>query len=216
VPKPSEATPAVGRPRRFDDDTERRMLVSAAMRVLARTDTLSVGDVLLEAGLSTRAFYRHFDSKEALLETLMLREARAVGRSLEDVVAQAPDPVAAVEAWLSRFLEVFYEPRRAERAALLSSAAYRVSRPSAEMMSEMRRISCAPLAEALRAGHEAGVLYSPTHEADAFSIYNLVTASREASEGGEADRATTMAHVVRFAWPALRLGDAGNGSPAGA
>jgi|KBSSwiStaDraftv2_1062776.scaffolds.fasta_scaffold352230_1 AcrR family transcriptional regulator len=192
------------------------MLVSAAIRVLARTDTLSVGDVLLEAGLSTRAFYRHFDSKEALLETLMLREAVSVARSLEQVVAQAPDPVAAVEAWLSRFLEVFYEPRRAARAAALSSAAFRVSRPSAEMMSEMRRMSCAPLIEALRAGHAAGVLHSPTPEADGFSLYNLVNASREASDGGETDRATTMAHVVRFAWPALRLGGAGNGSGAGA
>ena len=191
------------------------MLVSAAIRLLARTDSLSVGDVLTEAGLSTRAFYRHFDSKEALLETLMLREAVSVGRSLEQVVAQAPDPVAAVEAWLDRFLDVFYEPRRAARAALLSSAAFRVSRPSAEMMSEMRRMSCAPLIEALRAGHAAGVLYSPTPEADGYSIYNFVNASREASEVGETDRATTMAHVVRFAWPALRLRDTGGAIAAG-
>jgi hypothetical protein len=76
-------------------------------------------------------------------------------------------------------------------------------------------MSCAPLIEALRAGHAAGVLYSPTPEADGYSIYNLVTASREASEVGETDRETTMAHVVRFAWPALRLGDTGIGTTAG-
>jgi hypothetical protein len=73
------------------------------------------------------------------------------------------------------------------------------------MMQEMRRISCAPLVEALRAGHEAGFLHSPTPEADAYSIYNLVTASVDASDVGESDRARTRAHVERFAWPALGL-----------
>ena len=36
MPKPIAATPTVGRPRRFDDDTERRMLVEAAIRVMSR------------------------------------------------------------------------------------------------------------------------------------------------------------------------------------
>ncbi len=207
MPKPIAATPTVGRPRRFDDDTERRMLVEAAIRVMSRGDdaSLALGDVLAEAGLSTRAFYRHFESKEALLEALMLREAAAVGRSLARAVAQAADPVAALEAWLERYLDVFYEPRRARRAAQLSSAAFRVSRPSAQMMMEMRRISCAPLVEVLRAGHDAGLLYSPTPEADAYSIFNVITASQDASDVGDSDRTRARAHVKRFAWPALRL-----------
>jgi AcrR family transcriptional regulator len=207
MPKPTAATPTVGRPRRFDDDTERRMLVEAAIRVMSRgdDDSLALGDVLVEAGLSTRAFYRHFESKEALLEALMLREAGAVGRSLARAVAQAADPVAALEAWLERYLDVFYEPRRARRAAQLSSAAFRVSRPSAQMMMEMRRISCAPLVEVLRAGHEVGLLYSPTPEADAYSIFNVITASQDASDVADSDRALARAHVKRFAWPALRL-----------
>lgn len=207
MPKPIAATPTVGRPRRFDDDTERRMLVEAAIRVMSRGDdaSLALGDVLVEAGLSTRAFYRHFESKEALLEALMLGEAAAVGRSLARAVAQATDPVAALEAWLERYLDVFYEPRRARRAAQLSSAAFRVSRPSAQMMMEMRRISCGPLVEALRAGHEAGVLYSPTPVADAYSIFNVITASQDADDVGDSDRTLARAHVKRFAWPALRL-----------
>jgi AcrR family transcriptional regulator len=183
------------------------MLIEAAIRVMAAdgSGSLSVGEVLSESGLSTRAFYRHFESKEMLLEALMLREAAAVGRSLARVVAEAPDPVAALEAWLTRFLDVFYEPRRAARAALLSSAAFRAAGPSARMMASMRQTSCAPLVEALRAGHEAGVLHSPTPTADAYSIYDLVSARHEALDDGEPDRAATYAHVVRFAWPALRL-----------
>ena len=100
--KTTVAIQPVGRPRRFDDQTERRMLIEAAIRVMAAdgSGSLSVGEVLSESGLSTRAFYRHFESKEMLLEALMLREAAAVGRSLARVVAEAPDPVAALEAWL--------------------------------------------------------------------------------------------------------------------
>jgi len=181
------------------------MIIDAAIRVIgaSRDASVSVDDVLAEAGLSTRAFYRHFESKEALLEALMLREAAAVRRSLTRVVAKAPDPVAALNAWLQRYLDVFYEPRRAERASWLTSASYEASRPSAQMMQEMRRMSCAPLVEALRKGHTMGALYSPTPEADAFTIYDLVNAHHQASS--KPDRAATVAHVVRFAWPALRL-----------
>lgn len=198
---------AVGRPRRFDDVTERGMLIDAAVRVMARDEdsAMSLNDVLAEAGLSTRAFYRHFDSKEALLETLVLREAEAVARSLTKVVRQAPGPVAAVEAWLDRFLDIFHEPRRAERAALVSSAVSLTSRPSAQLMAEMRRMSCAPLAEALRAGHADGSLHSPVPEADAYCIYELVATGRTGMDPSERTREVTRAHVLRFAWPALGL-----------
>jgi AcrR family transcriptional regulator len=184
------------------------MLVDAAIRVMSRSADASIAldEVLIEAGLSTRAFYRHFTSKEELVEALLLREAESVGRSLERVVSSAPDPVSAVEAWIGRLLEIFHEPRRAERAALLSIAGNRAARLSTTVAKEMRQISCAPLVEVLRTGHAAGVLISPRPKADAYSIYELVIASYDGSVEGETpDRATTWAHVVRFAWPALGL-----------
>jgi AcrR family transcriptional regulator len=166
---------------------------------------MSIDDVLAEAGLSTRAFYRHFDSKPALLDALMLAEAELSGRSLARAVAKAGDPVAAVEAWLDRYLDVYYEPRRAERARLLASVFGSGARLSDEMRKEMRRISCTPLVEALRAGHESGVLYSPTPEMDACFIHDLVNSYHGASDADLPDRAAARAHVVRFVWPALQL-----------
>ncbi len=166
---------------------------------------MSVSDVLAEAGLSTRAFYRHFQSKEALLETFLLREGEAVGRSLTRVVVAAPHPVAAVEAWLDRFLDVFYEPRRAKRTTLLTAAAAKASGPRLQIMNELRQSACRPLVSALEEGHRAGVLHSMRPEADAYSIHALVMASLDAGDGSQQDRATTRGHVVRFAWPALRL-----------
>jgi AcrR family transcriptional regulator len=197
----------IGRPRLFDDEAERSMLIAAAIETMGRKGygSMSVGDVLEQSGLSTRAFYRHFESKEALLDALMLREAQSVGRALARAVAGAPGPVAAVDAWLERYLDVFYQPRRAERAALIRSEGGRSSRLSDAMRTEMRRISCVPLVGALRAGHEAGLLSSPTPELDAYSLHDLVAVCFVAGELGVPGRAEARAHVVRFAYPALGL-----------
>lgn len=205
--KSDVAGPPVGRPRLFEDETERRMLTDAALRVMARTgySEMSIDDILAEAGLSTRAFYRHFESKPALLDALMLREAESSGRSLARVVAKAPDPVAAVEAWLDRYLEVYYEPRRAERAQMLAAAVGRGARLSDEMRKTIRNISSRPLVEALRAGHESGLLDSPSPEVDAYSIHDLVSTYYGATGMSPPDRDAARAHVMRFAWPALGL-----------
>ena len=207
MPRSTVSQPTVGRPRKFDDGTERQLLIDAAIRVMEQNDysDISVNELLAEAQLSTRAFYRHFESKEALLETFMLSEAESVARSLTRVVAAAPDPVTAIDMWLERFLDVFHEPRRAKRATLLASAAARSAGPSAALMIEMRAIVTASLVDALRSGHEAHLLFSPNPEADAYSIHSLVLAHRDAHRDGEHDRAETKAHVVRFGWAALQI-----------
>ncbi len=183
------------------------MLIDAAIRVMTREGYLemSVSDVLIEAGLSTRAFYRHFESKESLLDALRLRETMSIGRSLDRAVAQATDPLSAVEAWLERYLDIYYQPRRAARASLMAAEVDRGSRLSRDMLHEMRRIACKPLIEALRAGHQAGLLYSATPEVDAYSIHDLVTACLAAGKEMTMERQAVHAHVVRFAWPALRM-----------
>lgn len=200
-------TPTVGRPRRFDHETERGMLMDAAMRVMARNGyaAMSVGDVLTESGLSTRAFYRHFDSREALLPALVRRDSESVGTSLARAVAGAADPVAALDAWLERYLDVFFEPKRAARTALFSSAALTAALPIAHEAQEMRRIFCRPLIEVLRAGHEAQILYSPTPVADAYTMFGLVNAVFNRHDTQFRTRASAKAHVLRFAGPALGL-----------
>jgi AcrR family transcriptional regulator len=191
----------------FEDGTERQMLIDAADQIMTLKGykRMSVIDVLQETGLSTRAFYRHFDSKADLLEALRLRENASIGRSLARVVASAPNPVAGIEAWLDRYLDLFYEPRLAERTALLSTEETRASTYSESLRHEMRRSTCASLVEALRAGHERGVLVSANPEADAYSIFALVGACHSAGIGEVPDRSVVRAHVIRFAWPALGL-----------
>ena len=60
----------------MDHENERDQLVRAAWTILGRTDFagFKVQRVAAHAGLSTRAFYRHFTDKDHLLLVLVLDE----------------------------------------------------------------------------------------------------------------------------------------------
>ncbi|WP_242419241.1 helix-turn-helix domain-containing protein, partial [Frankia sp. CpI1-P] len=52
-------------------------MIRAAYRVLARADSgsVTVSEILTEAQLSTRSFYRHFKSKDQLLLSMFEEES---------------------------------------------------------------------------------------------------------------------------------------------
>jgi AcrR family transcriptional regulator len=202
-PRPSAR---LGRPRRFDGDTERKLLMDAAIKVMTKGDYLEVAiaDVLAEAGLSTRSFYRHFESKEALLVALMRRDADKVGQSLDRVVADAPDPASAVTAWLDSYLAGFYEPKRARRTTLYSSPGARTSQAVNAAHAELQQVVVRSLVTALRAGHRSGALYSPDPQHDAMTVLAL-TNTAVGIAGLRRSRRAARDHIMRFAWPALGL-----------
>jgi AcrR family transcriptional regulator len=205
--------PRIGRPRRFEPETERRLLLDAGMQVIARSGfaPTTVNEVLSEAGLSTRAFYRHFPTSQALVRALLEREVASSARWLEHATSNAGDSIAAVEAWIDACLDLFYEPRRAARAALLQSPSFA---PSLQELPDVTGRFCKPLEQALLAGHKAGVLSSPSPRDDAESVYGLIVASAGKLRRRRATRAAAKAQVVRFAWPALGLSlerEAGSG-----
>lgn len=207
--KPNGREPdKLGRPRHLDDETERRTIMDAAVRVMARNGygQMAVGDVLAEAQLSTTSFYRHFHSKDALLAAVIRRDGESAQRTLQRAIAVAGGPVAALQAWLDGLLDHFYEPRRAARTALFTSPEVLSSlRMNSELMEEMRSILSEPLVKVLRAGHRAGVLRSPKPEADAVSLFALVSSAATSPRGYPRDRKRARAHVLRFAWPALAV-----------
>jgi AcrR family transcriptional regulator len=203
----------LGRPRHLDDETERRKIMDAAVLVMARNGYghMAVGDVLAEAQLSTTSFYRHFQSKDALLAAVIRRDGESAQRALQRATAAAAGPVAGLQAWLDGLLDHFYEPRRAARTALFTSPEVLSSlRMNSEVMEEMRSILCQPLVKVLRAGHRAGVLRSTKPEADAVSLFALASTAATSPRGYPRDRNRARAHVLRFAWPALAI----SGDPA--
>ena len=82
------------------DPDVRRTIVAAASKSVREQGVrgLSVSVVLDRASLSTRAFYRHFDSKDQLVAAVFLEMARAEKRRLRRTMAEATTPVEAVAA----------------------------------------------------------------------------------------------------------------------
>jgi AcrR family transcriptional regulator len=96
-------------------------LVASGLAVLRRSGVagLTVNDVLAEAGLSTRAFYRHFASKNELVLAVFEHDSSRSNSRLADAVANAETARAAFEAWLDENLALVFEPRRARRTRTL-------------------------------------------------------------------------------------------------
>ena len=206
---PARESEKPGRPRHFDDDTESRLVMDAAVRVMARngyTD-MSVADVLAEAELSTTSFYRHFQSKDALLASVIRRDGESARRALERAIAAAPDPVAALEAWIDGLLDQFFEPRKASRTALFTTSEVHSAYQVTEIM-DMRWLLSQPLVKVLRAGHRAGVLHSPKPEPDAVSMFAVVSSAATSPHGHRNNRKAARAQAIRFIWPALRIVEA--------
>ena len=117
----------------------------------------SVHDVLDAAGLSTRAFYRHFRSRDELVLEMYRVDCERVNATLATAVASASDPVAALAAWIDQNLAVVYDARRLRHAVVLSSA--EVS--SAEGFTSVKNAGLAEqrasLVALLRDGRDRGV-----------------------------------------------------------
>ncbi|MDX1884721.1 TetR/AcrR family transcriptional regulator [Mycolicibacterium sp. 120270] len=198
----------LGRPRHFDDDTEREMVMDAAVRLMADQGytRLSVAAILAEAQLSTSSFYRHFPSKEALLIAIIRRDGESARRALQRAIANASGPVAALEAWLDGLLDQFYEPAKAARTALfLTPDIFNIYQTNTELMADMRWLLCQPVIRVLRAGHRAGALYSPKPEADAVSMFALVSSVATSPHAYPRSKKSARAQAFRFIWPALRI-----------
>ena len=81
-------------PSRFEAEDELRILLDAGFVVMERngyTDA-AVADILREANLSTRSFYRHFESKDQLLCALYRRDADAAAADSNAKVEAAGEP----------------------------------------------------------------------------------------------------------------------------
>lgn len=196
-----------GRRRRFDEATERTMIMDAAIDLMASRGfaDLAVTDILDQSGLSTRSFYRHFESREALVVALVRREAEAVARSAQRAIARVSEPVAAIEAWLERLLDTFFDPRQAARSAMFTTPAALAVPPLSQQVAEIRWLLARPLSNVLRAGRDAQVLVSPDPDADAVSIFALLGTLAHTPPTDTMDRAALKRQVQRFAWPALGL-----------
>ena len=196
-----------GRPRRYEPDDERHRILVAALQVLRRNEgeEATVADILQEAELSTRAFYRHFDTKEDVIRALYERDAHSFGAHLRQRVEAAPNPGEGLATWVFEMLGLGYDRRRAERVSALRSPM--VLRVVAGTRAQQIGIEglIDPLRTVLETGLSEGYFANVVVEADVRLIMaaTMEAASWSQSEGMKMSRKEAADHVLRFARAAL-------------
>ena len=131
----------MGRPKQHDDAT-RDALLAAAERLVEQggTGALSVRAVADDIGVSTRAVYSTFGSKEALVEALAKRSFEM----LRDAIAELPETTDPASDLVHTALRVF-RPMAVEHPSLFRIAFLRAA-PDVEMGSDVT--------DAARSGYE--------------------------------------------------------------
>jgi AcrR family transcriptional regulator len=183
------------------DPGVRNTMLDAASKILREEGvrSLSVAQVLNRAQLSTRAFYRHFDSKDALVSAVFLEMARAERRRLKRKMAAAADPSAAVVAWIDGRLELAFNEQIRSDLRQMSLEAQTQMFASPELVSDAYREILKPLVDQLERGRCAGIFPGIDPTADALSIHGVIWASVERQwRTGDCDRGAVRDQVVRF------------------
>jgi AcrR family transcriptional regulator len=167
---------------------ERDAIMRAAYGLVGQTsgEPVSVQQILDAAGLSTRAFYRHFPSKDELILTMYRTAESRVAVELAAVVAAADGPVAALEAWIERQLAVVYEARRSRQTTVLTSAEARSAVGFDEANQQGFSVRRTVLADIIRTGKRDGFFPLATNpEEDARAVASVVSGIIQAHLAGE-------------------------------
>jgi AcrR family transcriptional regulator len=127
----------------------------------------TVANILTAARVSTRSFYRHFESKDALLCAMYRRDAEWAAQRLTKRLADAGSPLEAVEWWIDEIFSFVGDQARAERVAVLGSiTGSRVHDIDIEA-SKARQSLIDPLRAAVESGVAAGLFASSQPALDA-------------------------------------------------
>jgi AcrR family transcriptional regulator len=110
----------VTRPLRADARRNRDRLLAAAVRAFSTSDGVEVplDAIAREAGVGIGTLYRHFPTREALVEAAYRTELDRLCDAAPELLAELP-PDRALRAWMDRFVD-YLTTKRGMAAALRS------------------------------------------------------------------------------------------------
>ena len=181
--------------------TVRRKILAAASTTLRERGVrgLSIAAVLERTALGTRAFYRHFDSKDQLVAALLVEIARAEERRLRRRMGFATMEIEAVAAWIDgRFDLAFDDKIKSDlRRVSLEAQSQMFASPNLVMPAYAQLLK--PLSEALQGGLQHGVFHHIDPVTDAQAIHAVVWAAIERQwTTGDYDRDYVRQRALRF------------------
>jgi AcrR family transcriptional regulator len=174
---------------RADARRNRERLLEAAGRAFSETGTdASLEAIAKDAGVGIGTLYRHFPTREALLEAAYRNELARVCDSVTELLAQLP-PDQAMRRWMDLFID-YLATKQGMGDALKAVIASGDEDPFAESLD---RISTA-ISTLLHAGADVGVLRSDVDPLDVgFSLGGVLLIT---SDKGLRDRAGRMLDLL--------------------
>ena len=149
---------------------------------------IPVAAILQRAGVSTRAFYRHFESKDELFLAMLRQETDALADRLDRIVDEASGaPVDQLKAWIGQMFGWMHDAELRMHLTVIDSDEVRAAKGYRETREHAHADRERSLVEILRRGRADGSfpLADPEHDAVAISAVisrEMITVSPDDEE----------------------------------
>ena len=150
----------------------------ARVAFAAANDTVSLEGIAREAGVGIGTLYRHFPTREALVEAVYAAELNDVTGSVAALLKELP-PDAALRAWMQRYATFVATKRGMAETLRAGWASGRIATPNTR-----ERITAA-IATILASGAEAGSLRADVEPEDITAMLLGIFLSTAASKTPE-------------------------------
>jgi AcrR family transcriptional regulator len=188
-------------------DDDRGCIIDAAYSCLSEPHSgpIPVAAILQRAGVSTRAFYRHFESKDELFLALLRQESGALADRLDRIVDEVRgSPVDQLKAWIRQMFGWMHDEELRMHLTVIDSDEVRAAKGYRETRERAHADRERSLIEILRRGRDDGSFPLADPEHDAVAISAVI--SREMvnqSPGDEQRLRQSLDWVLEFALRAL-------------
>lgn len=159
-----------------------KLLRAAAAAFAANRDTVSLEGIARVAGVGIGTLYRHFPTREALVEAVYAAELDEVTGYVDTALQELP-PDEALRAWMGRYADFVATKRGMAETLRVGWASGRISTPVTR-----ERITAA-IATVLASGAEAGTLRGDVDPLDiAMMLMGTLLATATDNATGQTER----------------------------
>jgi AcrR family transcriptional regulator len=138
---------------------------------------LNLTAVLARTNLSTRAFYRHFESMDDLIRAVFVHLTRAEMARIRTRMAAAGNPAEAVSCWIDARLDLAFDQPNTAGQRHVSQEAESLMFASPDNVSASFELLLGPLIEQLEIGLRTSLFDNIDPVADAEAIHGVVWAN---------------------------------------
>lgn len=188
-------------------DDDRGCIIDAAYGCLfePHSGPIPVAAILQRAGVSTRAFYRHFESKDELFLALLRQESDALADRLDRIADEIPGaPVEHLRAWIGEMFGWMHDAELRMHLTVIDSDEVRAAKGYRETRERAHTDRERSLVAILRRGRRDGSFPLSEPDRDAVAISAVISREMLSQMPGDEERLQrSLDWVLRFALRAL-------------